>query len=140
MRILRQCWVPVPSMFKSPEGTTESLNAYPYPHADFNPCPFDAPPTCVDDHRYHSTQPWSLYLIDGDGGCNAFEAVAKFTACGETRLYPGGASSTFTNKNDVLTIFRALSWIEDVGEDCIVREDVFVYPPEPPDPPTPPCN
>lgn len=93
------------------------------------------------DGRMHPTQTtWGLALIDGDAGCNAFEATAKFTACGQTLFYAGGVpGAVFTNKDDVLKVFDTLSWIEFVGGVCTIRENVFQYPDAPATAPTPPC-
>ena len=93
-----------------------------------------------DDERNHPTESWTLALIDDDNCCNAFEAVAKFTACGFTRYYAGGTTKVFGNKDDVLTVFAELSWSSGgVGCACVVEDTVVAYPPPPANPPIPPC-
>jgi len=93
------------------------------------------------DVRWHPTEAWSLALIDGDGCCNAFEAVAKFASCGELRYYAGGTTLSFVNKDDVLKVFDSISWVSGgSGCDCVIEQVVLSYPPLPPNPPTPPCN
>ena len=93
-----------------------------------------------EDIRSHATEPWELSLIDCDGGCNAFEAVAKFASCGATRYYAGGVpGSVFANKDDVLTVFDTLSWTEDIEDVCTVQQVTYPYPAQPPNPPVPGC-
>jgi len=93
------------------------------------------------DVRHHPEHPsWQLFLIDGNGGCNAFEAVAKFNACSELRYYPGGVVGAFMdNKDNVLKVFASLSWTEWVDDVCTVREEVFDYPAVPDNPSVPDC-
>ncbi len=93
------------------------------------------------DHREHPQHPtWDLLLIDGGGGCNAFEAVAKLNACDELRYYPGGVTGALMDEKDnVLKVFDSLSWIEWVGDVCTVREEVFEYPDVPQNPAVPSC-
>ncbi|MBU0718093.1 MAG: hypothetical protein KJ749_07585 [Planctomycetes bacterium] len=93
------------------------------------------------DVRSHPTEPtWRLFLVDENDDCNAFEAAAKFTACGETLYYAGGApDGIMINKDDVLKVFATLSWTELVGDVCVVREEVYPYPDVPAAPPTPSC-
>lgn len=95
-----------------------------------------------DDIRYHPAHPnWELALKDTNGGANAFEAVAKLTACGETRYYAGGTDLVFLNKDDVLTVFERLAWGEGILGVWIWREDVDpAYAPPPANPPLPTCN
>jgi hypothetical protein len=72
---------------------------------------------------------WSLTLIDGDGGCNAFEATAKFTYAGVTKYYEGGVPGSFaTNPSQVLTVFQSLSWVGFTPQGvCTVRQVVYTY-------------
>jgi len=97
-----------------------------------------------EDVRTHPTEPWELALIDGDGGCNAFEAAAKFTSCGVMRYYAGGTETVTTNNDDVLKVFDSMSWIAFAGRDvvcaqCTVQEDVYEYPDPPANPDPPQC-
>lgn len=124
------------------ETAADTAIEVPNTHAGLNQCQPNSPPECVGEPRFHASQPWSLSLIDADGGCNALEAVGKFTACGESRYYAGGVpGAVFTNARDVLTVFDTLSWVEFVGVEqiCTPREATFNYPGSPGAPPIPPC-
>jgi len=89
---------------------------------------------CEDPRGAHDTEPWDLFEIDDDIGCNCFEAAGKLTACGVTRYYPGGVPQVvFTNKDDVLLTFATLSWTSS-ADPCLVEETVHTYS-DPPDPP-----
>ena len=101
----------------------------------------DPPAGLNNPVRFHPTQSqWSLSLVDFGSGCNAFEAVAKFTACGQTMYYPGGVPWTLLdNKDDVLKVFQSLSWIEWVNGVCTVRQNETLYPAIPPNPTIQPC-
>lgn len=80
-----------------------------------------------DPRGVHPNGIWLLALVDGNNGCNAYEAVAKFTACAATRFYPGGVPGLVVdNKDDVLWVFDSLSWIS--ASPCGVEEVVYDYP------------
>ena len=83
------------------------------------------------DVRMHPNGIWSLALMDGSTppGCNAFEATAKFTHNGITKYYAGGTLGVFDNKNQVLTVFRSLSWVGGVGTPpvCTIMQVVHSY-------------
>jgi len=88
------------------------------------------------DVRTHASEPWTLILTDAGNGLNCYEAVARLTACGSTRLYPGGVPGVvLDNKDDLLNVFRALSWIEN----GTVQEDAIEYPDIPPNSTIPTC-
>ncbi len=96
----------------------------------------------VDRHVHPTNQSWVLSLVAG-GGCNAFEAAAKFTACGETRYYPAGTSKVHTNKDEVLYVFDTMSWVVEAGLPAICNlapvAPVFQYAPKPPQATVPAC-
>ncbi|MBI4718072.1 MAG: hypothetical protein HY763_09730 [Planctomycetes bacterium] len=78
----------------------------------------------------HPTHPdWRLFLEDGNGHANCYEAAARFTVGGTTTFYPGGIpGAAFASATEVLNSFAALSWFEDVNGVWVMRERVFVYP------------
>jgi len=92
--------------------------------------------------RVHPANPaWVLSLVAG-GGCNSFEATAKFTYCGETRYYPGGTTAAYQNKDDVLYVFDTMSWVveSDLPACTLAPEPpVFEYVPKPPQAAVPDC-
>src|SRR5262249_21752484 len=55
----------------------------------------DPPGGLGNPKRFHPNGIWDLTLIDGNGGCNNFEATAKFTDSGITKYYAGGTSLVF---------------------------------------------
>jgi hypothetical protein len=65
------------------------------------------------------------------GGCNAFEATAKFSFNGITKYYAGGTSpnvGVFDNPDQVLTVFESLSWVDfDASNNCIVKQVIYSY-------------
>lgn len=92
----------------------------------------------TDPRAIHPNGSWFLALVDGNGACNAFEAVVKFTACSETRLYPGGVTGVvFDNKDDVLRVFESLSWIS--SSPCGIEQYVYQYPEPTLNPASPEC-
>ena len=94
-----------------------------------------------DNIRIHPTQPtWTLSLIDGTPGCNAYEATASYLECSKLRYYPGGVPlGVMANKDDVLRVFATLSWVEFVGGVCTVRAVAYTYPAVPAPPAVPNC-
>jgi hypothetical protein len=67
---------------------------------------------------------WRATLVDGSMGQNKFEACLKFTYGGNTRYYAGGVSD-FANANQVIRVFRSLSWKDDTTD--ALQSDIFMY-------------
>jgi len=99
-----------------------------------------APGGLGNPFRSHPTEPgWVLSLVAG-GGCNKFEATAKFATCGQTRFYAPGTANSFAGKDDVLTVFDSLSWVTlNADGTCTVQEVIHTYPAQTANPPIPPC-
>ena len=73
----------------------------------------------------HPNGKWSLVLVDGDGGPNAFEACLEFTH-GNTVFHAGGVKD-FKTKEEVITVFKSLSWAElDKGDPTTTDDDKMV--------------
>ena len=76
--------------------------------------------------RFHPNGIWILSLIGG--GCNAFEATAKFTFNGITRYYAGGTTTIANNPDEVLKVFESLSWVGfDSSGTCVVKQVIYTY-------------
>lgn|GEM_PF-1922894 len=132
-------------------GTFEHVNIYAVEtdpmtaiEDDPNCVPVDTCPCCGfnSNLRVHPANPaWVLSLVVG-GGCNSFEATAKFTYCSETRYYPGGTTAVYEDKDDVLYVFDMMSWVvEGDLPACTLAPEapVFEYVPKPPYAAVPDC-
>ena len=76
----------------------------------------------------HPNGRWSLVLFDWFDGQNAFEACLKFTH-GNTSFHPGGVSEDkdFTKEEEVIAIFKSLSWaVLDRGDPAKDDDDKMV--------------
>jgi hypothetical protein len=67
---------------------------------------------------------WRATLIDGDGRGNKYEACLKFTDRGMTAYYAGGVGKK-TDVNQVITVFRSMSWRVDATGD--LKGDIYTY-------------
>jgi hypothetical protein len=89
----------------------------------------DPPGGLNNPPRFHPNGVWKLALMGG--GCNAFEATAKFTFNGVTKYYAGGTTGIFSNPDQVLTVFESLSWIGfdlvNGQSTCVVRQVIYTY-------------
>jgi hypothetical protein len=86
-----------------------------------------------------NNETWYLYLVDdtntnyglagGVGGMNYYEAVLQYELDGKTYYYPGGTDRVWDNPENVLKVFRTLSWAawDESVQDWVVREVVDTY-------------
>lgn len=131
-------------------GVFDHVNIYaieiaPWVAFEDNPNCFPLPCACcglnTNPRRHPQNPEWVLSLVAG-GGCNPFEATARFTYCGETRFYPAGTDKVYANKDDVLYVFDTMSWVIEADfPGCTLAPvpPVFTYSPDPPNAPIPGC-
>lgn len=93
---------------KSTGPTNTIFKEFPPTHGGLNTDDDPNPPDHPD---------WNgLALIDGNGGANAFEAVAKLTYNGVSKIFPAGANGEYNADQagyDLLlkTIFKSMNWV-----------------------------
>jgi hypothetical protein len=74
----------------------------------------------------HPTEPWALVLFDSRDGQNAFEACLEFTYAADTVFHAGGVKD-FRTKEEVITVFKSLSWaVLDPGDPRTPEDDKMV--------------
>ena len=74
----------------------------------------------------HPNGKWKLILFDSHGGQNVFEACLKFTFAGDTVFHAGGVRD-FKTKEEVITVFKSLSWaVLDKGDPSTEEDDKMV--------------
>ena len=74
----------------------------------------------------HPNGKWKLILFDSHGGQNVFEACLKFTLTGDTVFHAGGVRD-FKTKEEVITVFKSLSWaVLDKGDPSTEEDDKMV--------------
>jgi hypothetical protein len=84
----------------------------------------------VGPHKDHGD--WGVGLLDAGWKSNAYEAALKFSHSGRLAYYPGGVDAIFSNKQEVLEIFRCLAWLKSTGGlNCRIMEVAADYPPGP---------
>jgi hypothetical protein len=104
---------------KVPAPATGVENAYPSPNV-YDPKQWYNSFNKPDPAR----AAWCAALVDGNMDLNKFEACLKFTYGGTTKYYAGGVSD-FDTANQVIRVFRSLSWMEDIT--FVLQTDVFMY-------------
>jgi hypothetical protein len=67
---------------------------------------------------------WRATLVDGSMGQNRYEACLRFTYGGTTKYYAGGVTD-FNNANQVIRVFRSLSWKDDNTN--VLQTDIYMY-------------
>jgi hypothetical protein len=75
--------------------------------------PAGADPNHYRPVYYNGNTSQRLYLVDGSGNPNVFEAAAVYTYGGDVRIYPGGQSDTFLTPatiNDILKVFLGVGY------------------------------
>jgi hypothetical protein len=104
---------------KVPAPATGVENAFPRPNVS-------DPKQWYNDFntRDPARATWRATLLDSHLGQNRFEACLKFTYGGITKYYAGGVTD-FDTANQVIRVFRSLSWRED--DTGVVRGDIFTY-------------
>jgi hypothetical protein len=110
-------------------GTIVHKNVYAIETAPATGIEVDPPGGLNNPIRRHPNGIWILSLIGG--GCNAFEATAKFTFNGITKYYAGGTTTIANNPDEVLKVFQSLSWVDFpiVGGQptCTVKQVIYTY-------------
>jgi len=107
-------------------GTIVHKNVYAIETAPTHGIEVDPPGGLNNPRRFHPNGIWILSLIGG--GCNAFEATAKFTFNGITRYYAGGTTTIANNPDEVLKVFESLSWVGfDSSGTCVVKQVIYTY-------------
>jgi hypothetical protein len=111
-------------------GTVQAIVVWAQPDAPNTPIESTWPMGGMSTVGRHPAHPdWFAALLDGDWHANNFEAALKFSDGSTTAYYPGGVKAVFTNRLQVLQVFKCLAWIKATGgKGCRIMEVPADYP------------